>query len=67
MAARQYVQAKGDVPLDRHMVEQRIMLENEADTPFRRRRSRDVLVAEADDAAVGKIEPGDQPEEGSFP
>ena len=52
-------QAEGHVVPDRHVLEGRVVLEDEADAALLRRHVRDVPVAEADAALLGHLEPAD--------
>ena len=62
-AARPDGQAVGDVVEHRHVAEQSVGLEDETDPPLLHRQPRRVVVAEAEPAAVGGLEPGDDPQQ----
>jgi hypothetical protein len=53
------LQAERDVLAHRHVLERRVVLEDEADTAFLRRHSRNVLAFEEHLASIGTLEPGD--------
>ena len=59
LAARPDRQAVGDVVEHRHVAEQGVGLEDETDPPLLHRQPRRVVVAEANPAAVGGLEAGD--------
>ena len=59
LAARLDAQPEGDVLEHRHVAEQRIVLEDEADLPLAGADVVDALAAEAQRAGIGKIEPGE--------
>jgi hypothetical protein len=48
----------------RHLLERRVVLEHEPDLALLGRLPRDVLLADEDRAAIGRVEPGDQPQQG---
>ena len=52
-------QPEPDVVLDRHVLEGRVVLEDEADAALARRRGRDVLAVDHHRAGVRRLEPGD--------
>ncbi len=57
------LQAKGNVVPDGHVLERRIVLEDEADIPVLGPDVRGVLARDQDLAVVGELETGDDPEE----
>ena len=65
--ARQHGQAKSDVIEHRHMAEQRIVLEDEAHFTVAGVHPADVGAVEADMTAGLMLQPGDNPQQGSFP
>src|SRR5690606_35251470 len=61
--ARHHPQAEIDVVAYRHVPEERIMLEDEADTTLPRAETGRVLAIEEDPTAVGEVETGDHAQE----
>src|SRR4030095_3866903 len=57
-----HAQRKGEAALDRHVGEQRVVLEDDADVALVRLAARQVLAAELDDAAGGLLVRGYHPE-----
>src|SRR5262245_34745827 len=62
-----HAQGKGDVALDRHVGEQRVVLEDDADVALVRLAARQVLAAELYDAAGRLLESGDHHERRRLP
>ncbi len=62
-----YAQAIGDVVRDRHVREQRVVLEHRVDVPLVRRAIRDVGAVELHLACVGALEARDDPERRRLP
>ncbi len=60
------IEAEGDVARHRHVIEQGIVLEDETDPAPRRGEGGDVLIAEANQPGIGKIEPGDEAQQGGL-
>ena len=58
---------EGDVVADRHVLERRVVLEDEADVAPLRRESGRVLAREQDLAGVGALEAGDDAQQGRLP
>src|SRR6266850_1055765 len=56
---RAHAQRKGDVALDRHVWEQRVVLEDDADVALVRLAARQIFAVELDDAAGGLLETRD--------
>ena len=63
LAARPHAQAEGDVLGHRHVAEQGVVLEDEADAALAHRHARGVLVAEQDAAGARHLEAGDEAQE----
>jgi hypothetical protein len=61
--ARPHAQAEGDVLEHRHVPEERVVLEDEADASLARVAIGGVLVLEDDRAAIGALEPRDDAQE----
>ena len=61
--ARPHLQAKADIVGDRHVAEQRVVLEDEADIALLHALLRRVVVAEEDGALGRPLQPGDQPQQ----
>ena len=59
-----HLQPEGDVVAHRHVLEGRVVLEDETDVALLRRHGGRVLAAEEDRALVGGLESGDDPQEG---
>jgi hypothetical protein len=57
--ARLHAQAEGDVLEHRHVAEQRVVLEHEADVPFARAPRQRILAIEGNLAGIGPVEAGD--------
>ena len=60
---RPHAQAEGDVLEHRHVPEERVVLEDEADRPVPRVRAGRILALEDDRTGVGRLEPGDDPQQ----
>ena len=58
-----HLQAERDVLADRHVAEQRVVLEDEPDAPLLHRQLRRVLAGQLDAAGVGRLQPGDDPQD----
>ncbi len=56
-------QAEGDVLEDAHVLEQRVVLEHDADAPLARRQRRDVVAADQHGARIRPLEPGEHAEQ----
>src|SRR5690606_19284223 len=61
--ARPHLEAEADVLRHRHVTEQRVMLEDEADIALLHGPARGVLVAEEHRAGGGEVEAGDEAQE----
>ncbi|SPZ06525.1 Uncharacterised protein [Pseudomonas aeruginosa] len=61
-----HAQAEGDVVEHRHVAEQRVVLEDEADVAVAHVVLRDVLAMEHDVAGVRGFQPGDDPQQGGL-
>ncbi len=59
LRARTDTEAKRDVLEDRHVAEERVVLEHEADLPFTRMRVRRIFAVEADRAGIRYLQPRD--------
>ena len=57
------LQAERHVVVHGHVLEGGVVLEDEADAAFLRRAAGDVLVVDEDGALVGRLEPGDDPQQ----
>ena len=66
MAAGFDSQAKGDVLEHRHVTEQRIVLEDEADVAFAHMQIRGVVAADDDATTVGLLQTGDDAQQGGL-
>ena len=62
-----HLEAEGDVVSHRHVLEGGVVLEDEADVALLRRERRRVLAGEEDLAGVGRLEPGDDAQQGRLP
>ena len=63
-AALAHGQPEADIVGHRHVAEQRILLEHEADAAIRDRLVGNIHAVECDRAAVGEFQPGDDPQQG---
>ena len=63
LRALAHLEAERDVLAHGHVLERRVVLEDEADVALLRRERRRVLAGEEDLAGVGRLEPGDDPEQ----
>ena len=63
MRARLHAQAEGDVLEHRHVAEQRVMLEHEADMALAGAARERILAVEGDLAGIRPVEAGDDPQQ----
>ena len=63
VAGLRHLQRERDVALDGHVREERVALEHRAHRPRLRRPADEVLAVQHDAPAVGKVEPGNHPQE----
>ena len=67
LRALPHLEPEGDVVRDGHVLERRVVLEDEADAALLRLEPGHVLPGDHDLTGVGPLEPGDDPEERRLP